>query len=137
LRSLFYSPEFWDVKYTGQKFKPPFRYVVSTLRATQTVPPTDMHLLVGAMGQMGEPPYRCLTPNGYANTNDQWMNSDALLKRIDFSKKFSDYLNDQSTQTLLRDLGSNWSETTLGAVRAADPKLRAALLMGSPEFVYY
>ncbi len=33
LRKLFSSPVFWDPKYAQTKFKPPFRYVVSAMRA--------------------------------------------------------------------------------------------------------
>lgn len=31
---LFNSPEFWDERNVGQKFKPPMRYLISSLRAT-------------------------------------------------------------------------------------------------------
>ena len=84
LRALFYSDEFWDTKYDHNKFKPPFRYVVSALRINGFVPPGDTQIVQAALANMGEPLYRCLTPNGYSNTNDQWLNPDALLKRIDF-----------------------------------------------------
>jgi hypothetical protein len=34
-------------------------------------------------------------------------------------------------------MGKTWSANTLGTVKAAEPKLQSALLLGSPEFVYY
>jgi uncharacterized protein (DUF1800 family) len=86
---------------------------------------------------MGEPLYRCLTPNGYSNTNDQWLNSDALLKRIDFSKHLSDLVHDDKSELILDSLGRTWSTNTLNTVQAADPKMKSVLLLGSPEFVYY
>jgi len=137
LRVLFHAPEFWDAKDANQKFKPPFRFVVSALRASGAVPEGDTRMLQGAIAQMGEPLYRCLTPNGYANTNDQWLNSDALLKRIDFSKKLSTFLDNDSAGVLYRTFGQSWSSATQSAVHNAAPKLQAALLLSSPEFVYY
>ncbi len=137
LRTLFHSPEFWDPRYESVKFKPPFRYIISTLRATYTLPSGDTKMLQGALGNMGEPLYRFLTPNGYANTNDQWLNSDALLKRIDFAKKLAGFLDANSPETIESALGNSWTTNTLKTVKDADPKQRATLLLSSPEFVYY
>jgi uncharacterized protein (DUF1800 family) len=134
---LFHSPEFWEPKYEQVKFKPPFRYVVSTFRAAGVVPPGDTRMLQGAIGNMGEPLYRCQTPNGYANTNDQWLNSDALLKRIDIAKSLSRVLNESSAQTVANTLGPNWSANSIAAANDAPPQLRAAVLLSSPEFLYY
>jgi uncharacterized protein (DUF1800 family) len=137
LRTLFKSQEFWDPQYRNNKFKPPFRYVVSALRASGVMPSGDTKLLQGAINQMGEPLYRCLTPNGYANTNDQWQNSDALLKRIDFANRLNSFIGPNAAQTITEDLGRNWSAKTLDAVQSADPKMRPVLLLSSPEFVEY
>jgi uncharacterized protein (DUF1800 family) len=86
---------------------------------------------------MGEPLYHCLTPNGYANTNDQWLNSDALLKRIDFGKKLTGLLGIDATGTIENALGGSLSSHTLQAIQGAEPNMKAALLLSSPEFVYY
>ena len=137
LNTMFHAPEFWDPQYAQQKFKPPFRYVVSVLRASHVEPAGDTKLLQGAINQMGEPLYRCLTPNGYGDTNDQWMNSDALLKRIEFSQKFVSFLTTDPSPAIMQSMGDNWSANTSKAVEAAAPKLRPAMLLGSPEFVYY
>ena len=138
LRELFTSSEFWDPEYTQQKFKPPFRYVVSALRASGIVPNADTQLVQGVLKDMGEPLYRCLTPNGYSASNDQWLNSDALLKRIDFSKGLGRFLtNADYSQTIMGSMGQNWSKNTLDTVQQAEPKMRPVLLLGSPEFVNY
>jgi uncharacterized protein (DUF1800 family) len=137
LRALFHSEEFWDAKYAQKKFKPPFRYVVSALRAADAVPPGDTRMLQGAIGQMGEPLYRCLTPNGYSNTNDQWLNSDALLKRIDFAKKLSGFLGQDRTESIMSALGGIWSANTRATVEKAESGMKPILLLSSPEFVYY
>jgi uncharacterized protein (DUF1800 family) len=137
LREIFHSPEFWDAKYAQNKFKPPFRFVVSALRAVNVVPPGDTRMLQGAIGQMGEPLYRCQTPNGYSDTNDQWLNSDALLKRINVAKSFARFFDANAAGTIASAFGNTWSANTLATVRTAPPQLQPALLIGSPEFLYY
>ena len=116
LRALFASPEFWDAKYYNAKFKPPFRYVVSTLRVSGIFPPGDTRKMQGAIGQMGEPLYRCQTPNGYSNTNDQWLNSDAVLKRINFAQALAEFADANAPQMIESALGNNWSANTLNTV---------------------
>jgi uncharacterized protein (DUF1800 family) len=139
LRALFRSPEFWDPQFEHVKFKPPFRFVVSAFRAAHVLPPGDTRGLQGALAQMGEPLYRCLTPNGYSATNDQWLNSDALFKRISFLKNMYGVLKDNNPlRTILATRGTDWSANTLKTVLgAADTKQQPLLLLGSPEFVYY
>lgn len=139
LRVLFHSDEFWDKQYFQNKFKPPFRYVASTLRVSNILPPGDTKQIQGALANMGEPLYRCLTPNGYSNKNDQWLNSDALLKRIDFAKSLAKFLDSRDSVQLIFDaMGRVWSASTLKTVQGADDaKLKPALLLSSPEFVNY
>ena len=137
LRSLFASPEFWDPQYRQNKFKPPFRYVMSALRAENVAPPGQGRLLENAVAQMGEPLYRCQPPNGYAADNAAWLNSDALLKRVDFAKGLTQLLPGDTAPTVRAALGDGWSANTLATVNNAEPKQRALLLLGSPEFVYY
>ena len=86
LITMFQSPEFWDKQYFRKKFKPPFRYVVSALRASG-VQPDNYLIILPELRNMGEQLYHNLAPDGYANTNDHWLNSDALLKRIDVAKR--------------------------------------------------
>ena len=137
LNTLFHSQEFWDPHYAQQKFKPPFRYVVSTFRAIGATPPGDTMLLQGSMAQMGERLYHCPTPNGYGNTNDQWLNSDALLKRIDFSKKLARFLNDNTDEMLAGIYSPIWGPNTRNTIARAEPRMKPILLLSSPEFVYY
>jgi uncharacterized protein (DUF1800 family) len=137
LRNLFASTEFWDQQYTQNKFKPPFRYVVSSLRATNLPPPEDSKPLLGALRNMGEPLYFCLTPNGYPNSQEQWFNPDALLKRIDFSRGFFRASAGEATQTLKNSLGKLWSKNTIDTVAESKPGMQATLLLNSPEFLYY
>src|SRR3984957_8724079 len=84
LETMFTSAEFRDPRYYGVKFKTPYEYVVSCARATG-VPIRNYRPLYGTMQILGMPLYGCLTPNGYANTQDAWLNPDAMMTRLSFA----------------------------------------------------
>jgi uncharacterized protein (DUF1800 family) len=84
LTAMFTSAEFWDPRCYGAKFKTPYEYVVSCVRATG-VPVRNYRPLYGTMQLLGMPIYGCLTPNGYANTQDAWLNPDAMMTRLSFA----------------------------------------------------
>ena len=84
LETMFTSAEFWDPRNYGAKFKTPYEYVVSCARATG-VPIRNYRPLYGTMQMLGMPLYACQTPNGYANTQDMWLNPDAMMMRLSFA----------------------------------------------------
>jgi uncharacterized protein (DUF1800 family) len=84
LSTMFASAEFWDPRCYSAKFKTPYEYVVSCVRATG-VPVRNFRPLYGTMQLLGMPIYGCLTPNGYANTQDAWLNPDAMMTRLSFA----------------------------------------------------
>ena len=84
LTTMFTSAEFWDPRCYGAKFKTPYEYVVSCVRAVG-VPVRNYRPLYGTMQLLGMPIYGCLTPNGYANTQDAWLNPDAMMTRLSFA----------------------------------------------------
>jgi uncharacterized protein (DUF1800 family) len=138
MRTLLHANVFWDRQYRQNKFKPPFRYAISALRAANVVPEADTQIIQGALKNMGEPLYQCLTPNGYANKKDQWLNADALLKRIDFAKALNRFDKDDGvSRAILDNFVGVWSKNTLGTIQDAEPKLKPVLLLNSPEFLYY
>lgn len=85
LAALFASPEFRDPQVFGAKFKTPEQYVVSSLRASGLPMIGNVRPLLGAMNQNGQPLYACLTPDGYKNTRDAWLNPDAMIYRLNFA----------------------------------------------------
>jgi uncharacterized protein (DUF1800 family) len=85
LETLFFSPEFWDERYFGAKFKAPYDYVISAVRVTGAPDITNYRPLFGTMTLLGMAPYAHETPDGYANTREAWLNPDAIMTRLSFA----------------------------------------------------
>jgi uncharacterized protein (DUF1800 family) len=84
MHTMIYSPEFWSRETYRAKIKTPFELVVSAARALGT--DVDMpQPLVGWVGRIGEPIYQCQPPTGYADKADTWVNTGALLNRLNYS----------------------------------------------------
>jgi uncharacterized protein (DUF1800 family) len=84
LQTLFFSDEFWDVRYYGAKFKTPYEFVISATRAAGTAV-VNVRPLVGTMTLLGMPPYGCRTPDGYKQTQKAWLSPDAMMMRLSFA----------------------------------------------------
>jgi uncharacterized protein (DUF1800 family) len=84
LGAIFASPEFWDRRYYAAKFKSPYEYIVSSVRAAN-VAVSNYRPLYGTMQRLGMPLYGCPTPNGYSNSRDAWLNPDAMMTRLSFA----------------------------------------------------
>ena len=153
LASLFASPEFWDS--AGQKYKTPYEYVISAVRAAG-VPVNNVRPLLGWMSRLGMPLYGCQTPDGYQNTEEAWLSPDATMQRISFAMALArGFLplgaepEPAAAETgreprrpdpvdparLDRIFGATLSGSTRAVVAAAPPVLRAALILGSPDFM--
>ena len=63
--------------------KTPFELVVSSLRALEA--DTNGREIQTLLMDMGEPLYGFQAPTGYADTAQDWVNSGALLKRMNFA----------------------------------------------------
>jgi uncharacterized protein (DUF1800 family) len=84
LHTMIYSPEFWSRETYRAKIKTPFELVVSAVRSLGTDVDTPMPL-VQWVSRIGEPLYQCQPPTGYADKADAWVNTGALLNRLNFS----------------------------------------------------
>ena len=84
LRTMFNSPEFWAPETYRAKVKTPFEFVVSAVRATGAQV-EDTRQLVGTLGNMGMPLYGMMPPTGYSMKAETWVNSSALLARMNFA----------------------------------------------------
>ena len=81
LRAIFTSPDFWAPQAVSNKVKTPFEFVVSAVRAAG-VEPDDTPRLAQLVARLGEPLYQQPAPTGYAETESHWVNSGALLARM-------------------------------------------------------
>jgi uncharacterized protein (DUF1800 family) len=181
-RLLLTSPEFRAPQHRGAKFKTPYRYLVSALRAAD-LPATNVRPLLAALAQLGMPLYGCATPDGYKNTEAAWLSPDAMTRRLNFATALAsgrlplarpaDADTDDppgagrpqgaamrradttrpggagnalrfdpawasaplQSPALLATLGPAISARTREVVAQSDPALRAALVLGSPDFM--
>jgi uncharacterized protein (DUF1800 family) len=78
------SPEFFAPAARGAKVKTPLEFVVSAVRASGATV-TGAQPLVAAMRTLGMPLYGCQPPTGYSMTADAWVNTGALLNRMNFA----------------------------------------------------
>lgn len=141
LQTIFDSPQFWDEKNDGNKFKTPYQYVISAIRASGEEV-TNYRPLIGMLQQLGMPFYGCQTPDGYKNTQDAWLNPDGMLRRINFATALAFgriNINDDQFPITYEDLLSVFdnqiSSATMDAIQQAPARLRAALVLGSPEMM--
>ena len=84
MKTMIYSPEFWSREAYRAKIKTPFELVVSAARGLGTDVDTAQPL-VGWIARIGEPLYQCQPPTGYADKAEAWVNTGALLNRLNFS----------------------------------------------------
>jgi uncharacterized protein (DUF1800 family) len=84
MRFLVQSPEFWSVPSYRAKIKTPEDFVLSALRAGG-IDVQDPNVVVKAISDLGQPLYGRQTPDGYSMLSTPWINSAALLERMNFS----------------------------------------------------
>lgn len=83
VRTIVTSPEFFSHAAYHSKVKSPFEVVVSALRALGAQPDPTLRT-AQTVATLGEPIYGHQAPNGWPETGDQWMNTGAILARINF-----------------------------------------------------
>ena len=88
LRTMIYSPEFWSKDAYRAKVKTPFELVASTARALNSEVTITLPLSQW-VGRMGEPLYLCQPPTGYSDKAETWVNTGALLNRLNFALAFA------------------------------------------------
>ncbi len=143
LRALFASDAFWARENVAGKFKTPYHYALSTLRAggvslesTQAV-----IALAGQLAVQGMQLFGCATPDGYKNTEAAWLNPDGMSKRINFAAQVAGgrwngerSANALGADALIAELGPMVSAATrsLVAQQTQDKALAATLVLAGP-----
>ncbi len=84
LRTMFRSPEFWAPQTYRAKVKTPLEFVASALRATNADIQNGLPL-IQQLNKMGMPLYGAQPPTGYSMKAETWVNSAALLDRMNFA----------------------------------------------------
>jgi hypothetical protein len=84
LRTIFTSPEFNSTEAYRAKIKRPFELAISAVRTlgADTNGGPQFHQWIARMGQ---PLYGFQTPNGYSDVAEDWVNTGALLERMNFA----------------------------------------------------
>jgi uncharacterized protein (DUF1800 family) len=142
--ALFASPAFRAPANFGAKFKSPYRYVLSAVRAAG-IDVANIRPLRGMLFQLGEPPYGHIMPQGYDDTEAAWLNPDAMMRRLSFAVALGrGRLRLGAAQAegapldaaaLMHTLGDAFSAATRAAIAAAPLPLRAGMVLGAPEFM--
>jgi uncharacterized protein (DUF1800 family) len=83
LRTIVTSNEFFSQQAFRSKVKSPFEVVVSAMRALNAQPDSTPRT-AQAIAYLGQPLFGHQAPNGYPETGDAWMNTGAILNRINF-----------------------------------------------------
>ena len=84
LRALFTDKDFFAPENYRAKIKTPFELAVSTLRALGAETNANP-ALIGMLNKLGEVPYGYQAPTGYPDTAEDWVNTGALLERLNFA----------------------------------------------------
>jgi len=149
VRTIVTSREFFAPEAYRAKVKTPFEFVASAVRATEADSINALPL-VQTMRELGMPLYQCQPPTGYADRAEAWVNTGALLNRMNFAVALTEgrvrgmrapqpsrgqsieAAGDEIVdQVLAGDLSSSTRETV---AKASRPSQAIALLLGSPEF---
>ena len=151
VRAVLTSAEFTAAAAWRAKTKTPFEYVVSAVRALDRE--IQPERLVQAVRELGMPLYGAQAPTGYADRAEAWVNSGALLNRMNFAlalagsngdtgrtdgrrRRLAPAAADPSAAELMTvALAGDISAATATTIaRAATPAQAVALTLGSPEF---
>jgi uncharacterized protein (DUF1800 family) len=88
VRCIVTSPEFFSRAAYRAKVKTPFELVASSLRALGAQPDTTPRS-AQLVNQLGQPIFGRLTPDGWPDRGDAWMNSGAIMNRINFGLRLA------------------------------------------------
>jgi uncharacterized protein (DUF1800 family) len=84
LKTMFDSPEFWAADTYRAKVKTPLEFMVSAVRASGAEV-SDAVPFSRQLQNMGMPAYGAQPPTGYSMKASTWVNSSALLERMNFA----------------------------------------------------
>jgi uncharacterized protein (DUF1800 family) len=145
MQTMLTHPEFVAAANIGNKYKTPYRYVVSAARAAG-FDPASVAPLNNAVADLGQPLYGCISPDGYGCTQSLWLDPDGLLHRLSFAMRLGSGEYDGARNAdgslaavdadkLLETLGPTIGRQTREALAQAPMGSRAGAILGSPDFM--
>ena len=147
MKTMLTSDEFFSQAAYRAKVKTPFEMIVGAVRATGTQ--VDFAFpLARQIADLGEPLYRKLEPTGYSDANSEWVNSAALLARMNFALALAQnkvpgskldvlQFSGDSAEVARQVLFTDARPETLAAIDKQVQNAKApvvGLLLGSPDF---
>lgn len=152
--AIVFSDEFFYRQNHRVKFKTPFEFVVSSLRATGAEV-DDYRRIDAALGLMGQATYRCPDPTGWCDTKEAWLDPGVLVYRWTFAldlagnrisgvrvpeallanlpaKQLKDKMQKTVLPAGLNERTSRIIDETLGRNPSSEQML--ATMLGSPDF---
>lgn len=151
-RAIIESPEFFSVESYNAKVKTPLDFVISAARVTGANITNAGPLVQALRNNFGMPLYGCQPPTGYSTTADAWVNTGALLARMNFALSLVSNQQQRAMRVNTAALAPDTSEATRNALvdavlagrispstsatlaKAPNTAQLLALLLGSPEF---
>ena len=154
--AIFMSPEFLDRGNFRAKFKTPFEFTISALRAVDAKI-DDPRGANAVLTKMGQEVYNCPDPTGYFDRAEAWLDSGVLTARWDFAlsmcrgsskgvtpsekvfgkhkgKAVDDLYKDVVRELICDDIGDRTRQILKEAADAGDVARMYAILIGCPSF---
>ncbi len=150
-RAIITSPEFFSVDAYNSQVKTPLDFAISAARVTNAKLFSAAPVVQALRNDLGMPLYGCQPPTGYKTTADAWVNTGALLSRMNFGLRLvsnqqrvirvnvmalapdtSGETRDKLVDEVLAGRISPSTSSTLA--KAPSPQQLLTLLLGSPEF---
>ncbi len=126
-----------EVQGAGGKFKSPWDWTVSALRAVGTQQ-VEGQAVAGLLNQLGQPVWRPGSPAGYDDIDATWAGPDALMRRVEAASRIAQRVPPTVDPGVLaaKVLPGGGSPATLAAIARADsPAEGIALMLVAPEFM--
>ncbi|MBS0383038.1 MAG: DUF1800 domain-containing protein [Proteobacteria bacterium] len=135
-RTLIESPEAWNAN--ARKFRTPQDFVIASLRASQIDLGGKPQPVLALLMNMGEPMFDPRSPAGFTDNSANWVDPDALWKRVQAAEALSARVAQVNAQPLdlAQDvLGPLLDDDTAQAIRRAEsPRQAHATLFACPAF---
>lgn len=92
LEAMVYSPLFWEPDNLNAKIKTPFELVVSSIRGLEA-DVEQPEKTINWVTKIGEKKYYYVAPTGFPDKSNYWVNTGALLSRMNFGLSFPNKRN--------------------------------------------